>query len=127
MSLTDVQRVELQTQILVGMGRLARAINHLEKWLVLNKADAAYDDLEDRRILLEGDFHLVRARLAEIKRAEGQFAPPDETRMATIRALSDEVAELIRAQATADVMLSMVVKALAIVAEVRKVGASATV
>jgi hypothetical protein len=47
--------------------------------------------------------------------------------MATIRALSDEVAELIRAQATADVMLSMVVKALAIVAEVRKVGASATV
>lgn len=125
MSLTNAELTELRTQVLVGMSKTALAIDRLDRWLILNKFDDDYDDVEGDLLELEAHLHKLTTKLASLNRANARLTPPDDARMETIKNLSNEVEDLIRAQATADVMLSLAGKTLTLIAEVQKVGAGA--
>ena len=125
MSLTNAQLTELRTQVLVGMSKTALAIDRLDRWLILNKFDDDYDDVEGELLELEAHLHKLTTKLASLNHANSRLAPPGPARMDTIKNLSNEVEDLIRAQATADTMLSLAGQTLKLVAEVQKVGAGA--
>lgn len=123
MSLTNAQLTELRTQVLVGMSKTALAIDRLDRWLILNKFDDDYDDVEGELLELEAQLHKLTTKLASLNHGNGRLAPPEDARMETIKNLSNEVEDLIRAQATADTMLSLAGRTLTLIAEVQKVGA----
>lgn len=124
MILTNVQLTELRTQVLLGMSKTALAIDRLDRWLILNEFDDDYDEVEGEFLELEAQLHKLRTKLASLTHANGRLQPPNPGRMEKISRLSNEVEDLIRAQATADSMISLAKKTLDMAAEVRKVGAT---
>ena len=126
MSLTDAQLTELRTQVLVGMAKTALAIDRLDRWLTLNRFDDDYKKVEGELLELEAQLHKLTSKLSALNHADGRLKPPEAARRETIEKLSNEVEELIRAQATADTMLSLAGQTLKLVAEVQKVGAGAS-
>ena len=126
MSLSEVQLLDLKTQVLTGMTKTALAIDRLDRWLILNEYDDDYNEVEGELLELEAQFHKLNSKLKNLNHTNGRLQPPNESRTQEIIRLSGEVENLILAQATATAMISLAGKTLKLVAEVRKVGTEVT-
>jgi hypothetical protein len=108
--------------IINGMSMTLHSIREIERWLAQHPNDPQEITLTRRRVELEGELAMLRARQDVLERQRAGLTPPSKQQVDRIVALSNEVQELQRRQMTADLLLSITGKTLSIAAEVRDVG-----